>query len=107
MLDREAARGRLINRIELRARDYLVGEIGPSKWIRWGRLMGLVGAGAIHGYWSAQMVQWGTRHGVALLHLGIGTRFSTRLQSGHHGQECETAAANGRRLLLRDLRADW
>ena len=57
MLDREATRGRLIHRIELRARDYLVGEIGPSKWIRWGRLMGLVEAGAIRGYWSAQMVQ--------------------------------------------------
>jgi len=58
MLDRETTRGRLLHRIELRARDYLVGEIGPSKWIRWGRLMGLVEAGAIHGYWSAQMVQW-------------------------------------------------
>jgi hypothetical protein len=31
-------------------------EIGPSKWIRWGRLMGLVEAEAIHGYWPAQMV---------------------------------------------------
>jgi hypothetical protein len=40
-----------------RARDYAVGEIGPSKWIRWGRLMDLLEAGAIHGYWSAQMVQ--------------------------------------------------
>lgn len=57
MLDHEVARGRLLNRIELRACDYLVGEIGPSKWIRWGRLMGLVEAGAIQGYWSAQMVQ--------------------------------------------------
>jgi hypothetical protein len=38
-------------------RDYLVGEIGPSKWIRWGRLMELVESGAIHGYWSAQLVQ--------------------------------------------------
>ena len=47
----------MLHRIELRARDYLVGEIGPSKWIRWGRLMGLVEAGAIHGYWPAQMVQ--------------------------------------------------
>ena len=34
----------------LRARDYIVGEIGPSKWIRWGRLMGVVEAGTIHGY---------------------------------------------------------
>ena len=57
MLDCETTRGLLLHRIELRARDYLVGEIGPSKWIRWGRLMGLVEAGAIHGYWSAQMVQ--------------------------------------------------
>ena len=40
----------LLHRIELRARDYLVGEIGPSKWIRWGRLMELVEAGTIHGY---------------------------------------------------------
>jgi hypothetical protein len=47
----------LLHRIELRARDYLVGEIGPGKWIRWGRLVGLVEAGANHGYWSAQMVQ--------------------------------------------------
>jgi hypothetical protein len=54
---RDEARSRLLHRIELRARDYLVGEIGPSKWIRWGRLMGLVEAGAIHGYWSARMVQ--------------------------------------------------
>jgi hypothetical protein len=44
-------------RIELRASDYLAGEIGPSKWIRWGRLMGLVEAGAVHGYWPAQMGQ--------------------------------------------------
>jgi len=55
--DHYSPRGRLLYRIELRARDYTVGEIGPSKWIRWGRLMGLVEAGAIHGYWSAQMVQ--------------------------------------------------
>ena len=55
--DEDAARGRLINRIELRARDYLVGEIGPSKWIRWGRLMGLVEVGVIHGNWSAELVQ--------------------------------------------------
>ena len=47
----------MLHRIELRARDYLAGEIGPSKWIRWGRRMGLVEAGAIHGYRSAQMVQ--------------------------------------------------
>jgi hypothetical protein len=46
-----------LHQIELRARDYLVGEIGPSKWIRWGRLMGLVEAGAIHGYWSPQTVR--------------------------------------------------
>lgn len=56
VLDQDSPRGRLLHRIELRARDYLVGEIGPSKWIRWGRLMGLVEAGAIQGYWSAQMV---------------------------------------------------
>ena len=42
----DSPRGRLLNRIELRARDYGVGEIGPSKWIRWGRL--LVGAYAAH-----------------------------------------------------------
>jgi hypothetical protein len=53
----DAARGRLLARIGLRARDHLNAEIGPSKWIRWGRLIGLVEAGAIHGYWSAQMVQ--------------------------------------------------
>ena len=70
MLD-DAARGRLINRIELRARDYIAGEIGPSKWIRWGRLMGLVEAGAIHGYWSAQMVQ---RVGDAAWHRTSPTR---------------------------------
>ena len=56
-MDQDPARGRLLHRIELRARDYLVGEIGPSKWIRWGRLLGLVEAGAIHGYWPTQMVQ--------------------------------------------------
>ena len=50
VIDDDAARGRLLHRIELRARDYLVGEIGPSKWIRWGRLMELVEAGTIHGY---------------------------------------------------------
>jgi hypothetical protein len=48
--DEDSSRGRLLHRIELRARDYIVGEIGPSKWIRWGRLMGLVEAGAIHAY---------------------------------------------------------
>ncbi len=64
--DRGTARGLLIHRIELRARDYLVGEIGPSKWIRWGRLMGLVEVGAIHGYRSAQMVQ---RVGDAAWHM--------------------------------------
>ena len=50
--DQDSPRGRLLHRIELRARDYVVGEIGPSKWIRWGRLMGLVEAGVIDGYWS-------------------------------------------------------
>jgi hypothetical protein len=53
----DSTRGQLLHRIELRARDYLAGEIGPSKWIRRGRLMGLVEAGAIRGYWPAQMVQ--------------------------------------------------
>jgi hypothetical protein len=57
VLGDDAARGRLLHRIELRARDYLAGELGPSKWIRWGRFMGLVEAGAILGYWPAQMVQ--------------------------------------------------
>jgi hypothetical protein len=56
VLNDDVARGRLLHRIDLRARDDLVGEIGPSKWIRWGRLLGLVEAGAIHGYWSAQLV---------------------------------------------------
>lgn len=56
MLD-DSARGRLLYRIELRARDYQVAEFGPSKWIRWGRLMGLVEAGAIHGYWPLQMTK--------------------------------------------------
>ncbi len=57
VLDQDSPRGRLLHRIELRARDYIAGQIGPSKWIRWGRLMGLVEAGTIHGYWPAQMVQ--------------------------------------------------
>ena len=67
MPDQDAVRGRLIHRIELRTRDYLVGEIGPSKWIRWGRLMGLVEAGAIHGCWSARWFNgWRTRRGIEL-----------------------------------------
>ncbi len=57
MIEDDADPGRLLNLIELRARDFIVGESGPSKWIRWGRLMGLVEAGAIHWYWPAQMVQ--------------------------------------------------
>ena len=50
-------RHRLLQRIEQRARDYAVGEVGPSTWIRWGRFMGLVEAGAIAGYWPIQMTQ--------------------------------------------------
>ena len=53
----DGARRRLLQRIEQRARDYAVGEVGPSTWIRWGRLMGLVEAGAIEGYWPVQMTQ--------------------------------------------------
>jgi hypothetical protein len=44
VFDRETARGRLLHRIQLRAGDYLNAEIGWSRWIRWGRLMGLVEA---------------------------------------------------------------
>jgi hypothetical protein len=50
-------RGRLLSRIEIAARDYLVGEIGASKWIRYGRLQGLIEAGAVAGYWPRSMVQ--------------------------------------------------
>ena len=71
VLDHDSAGGRLIHRIELRAHDYLAGEIGPSKLIRWGRLMSLVEAGAIHGYWPLRWCnESGTLPGIALLHDG-------------------------------------
>lgn len=57
VLDREAARGRLLHRIQLRAGDYLNAEIGWSRWIRWGWLMGLVEAGAVVGFWPEHMVR--------------------------------------------------
>jgi hypothetical protein len=53
-------RGRLLSRIELEVRDYLVGEIGPSRWIRYGRLQGLIEAGALAGYWPRSMVRRAT-----------------------------------------------
>ena len=50
-------RGRLLSRIDIAARDYLVGEIGVSQWIRFGRLQGLIEAGAVAGYWPQRMVR--------------------------------------------------
>lgn len=37
--------------------DYQAGEIGWSKWIKYGRLQGLIEAGALAGYWPRSMVR--------------------------------------------------
>lgn len=41
----------------MRVGDYFGAEIGWSRWIRWGRLMGLVEAGAVAGFWPEYMVR--------------------------------------------------
>lgn len=53
---RTDGRARLLARIGQRVREYTITE-GSRKLVSWGRLMGLVEAGAIDGYWPVRMTQ--------------------------------------------------
>jgi hypothetical protein len=53
---RTDTRTSLLARIGQRVRDYVIAD-GTRKLVAWGRLMGLVEAGAIHGYWPVQITQ--------------------------------------------------
>jgi len=85
VLDREAARGRLLDRIQLRAGDYLTAEVGWSGWRSDGAgSIGLVGSGAMHGYW--EMVKARRRRSVA----------SGCTSAAHREDACEARFTEGR-----------